>query len=459
MKAEPEPRFSPAAMDLAHEQRFLLLQHEEDGSSAGFGPRPVSSGGWRLRGPVDLTALEGALADVVSWHEPLRTALTSEDDVIRQSSIPPYAPELVVSDLSGVPERDRDTAAEEFLNRAESGVFDGQDPPWLWARLGRFDDRDAVLSVVARQPQVDVWSVHLLVQDVLASYGARLKGEEPEPRRTASYREYVARQHEPSAQEQKAASFDYWRERLSGAQPIVVPADHPPSSGPPQGTRRRRFTIDPDLGTRTTALAKRMRCSPFMVLFSVYLVHLGRMTGELNGVVWTLTPGPGRRHRQWEDTVGYFVNMMPLRADISRCETFREVVKRVRTTCIEAYPHEVPFVRLAAEAPEVIGSLEQGGMVVPGFQMSPHEFTLGEHSVAGLDCVPVRRRLSQALAPDVPDDAILWTMEVSPTGELLGAVNSSVDRFEASTIERMTKTFTGLLRGAVDDPDAPLDRI
>ncbi|MFB8765253.1 condensation domain-containing protein [Nocardiopsis alba] len=462
MPSDPRPSApldSPSTLPLAHEQEFLLLQHDEDGSSSGFGPRPVSSGGWRLRGPIDLDALRGAMGDVVEWHEPLRTALLAENGRIRQKVHPAYEPEPEVSDLSAVDEHDRDTAAEDFLNRSEALVFDEDGPPWIRVHLGRFDATDAVLSIVARQPQVDVWSVHLILRDLMAFYGARRGEDGSGPRRGPGYREYVSHQRSSTDVEARDASFDYWSTRLSGARPIVVPADRPPSGGEAMGTRRQRFTVDAELGLRTTDLAKSMRCSPFMVLFSVYLIHLGRSTGEWDGVVWTLTPGPGRRRRRWEDTVGYFVNMMPLRADISHCRTFREVVERVRSACIEAYPHEVPFVRLVAEAPEVMGALEQGGMVVPGFQMSPHEFTLGRHSAAGLDCVPVRRRLSQDLAPDVPDDAILWTMEVSPEGELLGAVNSSVERFEESTIEAMTTAFTRLLRCAVDAPDAPLDHV
>lgn len=441
------------------EQDFLRLQHENDGTSAGFGPRPISSGGWRLTGPWNSAVMARAIKDVVARHEALRTTIEAGPEGWCQRVHEPAAAPLLVRELSMKDGQSREERAEEFLNEIEAANFDVTQVPCLSVYVGRLDARDAVVVLVSHLPVVDVWSLGIVMKDIVTCYEARLAGKEPGEGQVHQYREYVHQQIEAAAEKSSNASFGYWRERLAGARAIALRADRPPAQGPIAGTRCDRFTVDAQLGTAALDLAKSMRCSPFMVLFSAYRVHLLRLTGMLDGVVWTLTSGPGRRRRWMEETVGYFVNMFPLRTDIADCQTFRDVITRVRTTGMEALRHEVPFVQLAQQASTAISELEQGGMVVPGFQMSPNPFVLRAQSAGEVGCSAVQRRLSQEVGPDIPDDAILFTAEVGHAGDLLFAVNSSIDRYDPDTIEAMLADFRTVLRAGVTTPDAPLDSI
>jgi hypothetical protein len=437
------------------EQEFLRLQHQEDGSTAGFGPRPISSGGWRLTGPVDPDVLRAALDDVVARHEPLRTMVVRGGDGWEQEVRDPCPARLEVRDLGADP-AGRDVRAERFLDEAESGRFDAAELPLLWAYLGRFDDRDAVLVLVAYLPLIDVWSLGVVMDDLAACYAARLAGGRPDLPDAPRYRDYVRRSEQEAAAGGADRSFEYWSARLAGARPVVIAADRPPNPDHPGVTRVDRFQIDAGLGSAALRLGRETGSSPFMVIFAAQLVHLQRMTGISDGVVWTLTPGPGRRHEWAEDTVGYFVNMSPLRTDISGCVSYRDVLTRVRATCLEAFPHEVPFVRLAQRAPEIVTGLEQGGMVVPGFAVFQNPAASKTRTAGPVEYAPVRRRLSQAQGPGIPDDAILWTIDVDPDGEIFCAVSSSTDRFEQSTMDRMLADFRDLFAAALADPDAPL---
>jgi condensation enzyme len=446
--AEPAVRF-PFSL----EQEFLRLQHENDGSSAGFGQRAISSGGWRVSGPLNIDVLTAALEDVIARHEPLRTAVVPAGEGWLQEVRDEGFARLTVVEIQDTGEP-REVQAERFLNEVESGTFNAGEPPLLWAFVGRFDQEDAVLALVAYLPLIDVWSIGLILREIATCYAERSAGRTPSLAPALQYREYVAAQGSSPA-----ASFEYWRARLDGAKAIALTADRSPADVPSGTTRVDRFSIEADLGSQALALGRSMGCSPFMVLFSVHLIQLHRLTGIADGVVWTLTSGAGRRQEHLANTVGYFVNMSPLRTDIAGCTTFRAVAERVRASCISAYPNEVPFVQLAQEAGASIAALEQGGMVVPGFALFQNPAERHRQSAGEVSFTSFPRRLSQDAGPGIPDDAILWTIEIEPSGELIYAISSSTDRYDSKTTRAMAEEFRQLFRNAVTMPDCPLTEI
>ncbi|QVJ02388.1 hypothetical protein KGD82_07480 [Nocardiopsis eucommiae] len=311
----------------------------------------------------------------------------------------PAPPALVLRDLVG---RDgtRDVRAEEFYNEIESDTFDPKESPALRAHLGRFDSRDSVLVLVACLPLIDVWSLNVVMADLMEYYAALREGREPRLPEVENYRGYVSGEQERWSGATIERAREYWNAALAGARPLAMTADHPPGDG--SVTSCRRFSVGPELGNAALGLARELNCSLFMLLQAVHLVHLHRLTGQADGVVWTLTPGPARNQRATRDMVGYFVNMSPLRVDISGCGTLRETVARVRAFCLESYRNEIPFVRLVEGAPELMATLEQGGLVVPGFAVfqnppAKHEDTPG--SLVHVPCADGCRRPKRWTSP------------------------------------------------------------
>ncbi|MGH3662374.1 MAG: condensation domain-containing protein [Micromonosporaceae bacterium] len=420
----------------------------------------MATSGWRLTGKLDLAALRSALADVVARHEPLRTLLMNCADGWRQEVRPPRTPALVVRQLPEVEGKSREILAEEFLNHVEAGRFDPSELPALWAFLGRFDEHDSVLVLVVFLPLIDGWSLGVVARDFAECYAARVNGETPSLAEPRQYREYVEWQRESADSALSNTASEYWLRKLRGANPIAVTPDRGASQDEFGGTISYRYSVGRQLGSDSTALAARMRSSLFMLLLAVYLTHLRKLTGNANGVVWALTAGPARRHRWLQETVGYFVNMVPIRNDLSGCATFREALEQVKATCLEAYAHEAPFARLAQVAREPISALERGGMVVPGFQVYQDPYAPREQEFGGMTIAPIRRPLEwQLSASDIPDDALLWTMELEASGELIGEVRCSAGRFKQETISGMVADFRSLLQRAVADPDFSLNGI
>jgi hypothetical protein len=435
---------------VGREQEFLRLQHAD-----GFGPRNISSGGWRLTGPVDLAALRQALDDVVARHEPLRTSL-ARGEAWHQEVWPPVPARLEARELTGTGRQSRQLAAEEFFNDLEAGTFPPE-LPLLWAYLGRFDPQDAVLVLVSFLPQVDVWSIGVIMDEIAACYGARVRAEPPGPAPARQYRDYVARQRSGSGATEAAAAYEYWRDRLRGAAPILLAADRGPAGGPGT-TQTHRFDLGGRLGGQVVGLARRLRSSPFSVLYAAHLLQLRRRTGATDGVIWTLGPGAGRRHRWTEQMVGYFVNMFPLRTELAGSADFGALVRRVRATALGALAHEVPFIELAEHALGEMAPPPGEGLIRPAFQMAQNPLrrrTTGEFGYAEIR----RRWLHQRVSPEIPDDGFLWTMELDRDGGLFGDLRCATDRFDRETLDGLVSEYCELLTTVVDDPAVRLDRL
>ncbi|MFJ6151631.1 condensation domain-containing protein [Micromonospora profundi] len=440
-----------SVVPLGLEQEFLRVQH-----TGGFGDRNISSGAWRITGRVEEDVLRRALADVVARHEALRTVLVRGSEQWHQEVRPPAETPLLVRDLGSGDDR-RDRRAEEFVNEVEAGTF-LPGVPLLWAYLGRFDDGDAVLVLVSFLPQVDVWSIGVVMRDLMRCYAARVRGADPDLPQPRQYAEYVARQRERAAAPGAGArAHRYWQDRLRGAAPIMLTPDRGPAAEPAP-TRCHRFELGGDRGARVLALARDLHGSPFSVLYAVYLLYLRRQTGARDGVVWTLGPGPGRRHRWTEDMVGYFVNMFALRTDWRSCVTVADLVRCVRDTSVGALTHEVPFIELAQHALGEMTPPPGDGLVRPAFQMAQNPARGGD--TGDLRYAEVtRRQVSQPVGPEIPDDGFLWTMELGRDGGLAGDIRCSAHRFDTATLDAMVADYTALLDAVSGEPHTRLDRL
>jgi hypothetical protein len=433
---------------LSFHQEFLRIM-DHGGDSSPFGPRYTAPGGWRILGEIDLAALQGALDDVVARHEALRTRVVLDDGDPYQQVLPPGSPNLLVTDLAAPADGDRDTAAEVFHNEVEAEVTVSVDEmPLLRAVLGRFDRRDAVFVLVGHHSVVDGWSAQLIMRDLAEYYDARRQGRPAKLLPTRQYGEYAAwqRSHADGPAVTKARAF--WRENLRGARIVPVPTDRPRDPDAPFVTGWYRFLIEDEVRTASLALAKQTRTSSFMVLLAAHLTHLREQTGLTDLTVLTFTPG---REPAWvQNTVGSFHNLLPLRTDITGCATFPEVLARVRATCLAAYAHDIPFIQILGEAPDLMSSVvADPDAAAVAFQLIQSPFIMDGKQIGDLRYVAMRRRLlSQAAGTQVPD-GILWALEPHPAGGIVGKAGYTTNLFDESTVVKMVADYRQVLRGTV----------
>jgi hypothetical protein len=433
---------------LSLQLEFLRLM--DSGSESGpFGPRYTIVAGWRVSGTVDVAALQASLDDVVGRHEALRTRLVLTEAEAYQQICPPSSPELTIRELSVPVQADRDRATEEFLNEVEATVSVTGEPPRVRAVLGRFDSTDSVLVLVAHHSLVDGLSVHVLMRDLTAIYAARRAGRPHGLPAIRQYRDYVAWQYEQLGTPAAEAARGFWREYLRGARMLPLPTDRPRRPGA-YTTGWHRFMMAEEFRTATIKAAREYRSSPFMVLMAAFMVVLRNRTGWTDLVVPTLTGG---RQPSWtQDVIGTFYNFMPLRADISDCTTFGEVVAKVRASCLAAYPHEVPFPVLAQEAPELMETVMDPGAAAIAFQIIQHGVELGGQPDDELTYTAIRRRVvSTPVGSQIPD-GILAELDLHPDGGMFGKVAFTRHMYDDSTVTAIMADLKQVLTETILSP-------
>jgi hypothetical protein len=430
--------------------QFEFLRMMDNGSDHGpFSERYTIVVGWRVHGELNVDAMRVALADVVERHETMRTLLVLGEDAY-QEVYPPSEPDLEVRDLSGEADPDgRDAATERFINDVELNVSIPNTTPRIRVVLGRFDPEDAVLVIVAHHAVVDGWGAQVLMRDLAVCYAARRDGKAPDLPPARQYREFVAWQQAHVVSPAADAAREFWREQLRGAKMLALPTDRPRTTDP-YTTGWHRWMFGDEFRTATLTQAREHRASPFMVLLAAFMTVLRDRTGETDLVVPTLTGG---RTSDWmQDVAGTCYNFTPLRADISGCVTFGEVLNRVRTACLKTYRHELPFPLIMQEAPELMATAASPNGAPPAFQVIQHGVKIDADLAGGPRFDAVRRRVvSTPVGSQIPD-GILAELDLHPDGGMFGKAAYVQHLFDESTVVGLMADLRDVLVTTLIDP-------
>ncbi|HEU0077711.1 MAG TPA: condensation domain-containing protein, partial [Longimicrobiaceae bacterium] len=327
------------------QQRLWLVDRLEPNRAAYNMPYAL-----RLRGAPDVGALRASLDALVERHETLCTVFADRDGTPVQVIHPPAPVPLPVIDLGGLPAGAREPHAARLAREEALRPFDLARGPLLRCTLLRLGEADHVLCFTLHHVVSDGWSMDVLVREVSTLYAAFERGEEPRlPELPVQYADYAVWQRRWLSGAVLEEHLDFWRTALRGAPPLLeVPTDHPRAAG--QGTRAggHLFALPAELSRGLRALAEREGATLFMTLLAGWQVLLGRWAGQEDVVLGT--PVAGRTRRETEGLIGFFVNMLPLRTDLSGDPTWSELLGRVREAALRAYEHqELPFEKLVEE--------------------------------------------------------------------------------------------------------------
>jgi thioesterase domain-containing protein len=340
----------PALVPVARPERvplsfaqFRLWFLDRGGAGAAYHVPSV----WRLSGEIDEGALGLALRDVVVRHESLRTVYADADGVPEQRVVEAERVGPLLA-CARVDAGDVDGLAEEFAARE----FDLRVDIPLRAALFTIGPGESVLVVVAHHIATDGWSTGVFARDLSQAYEARASGKDPAwvplpvqyPDFAVWQRESLTGEDDPSRLLSGEAEF--WRRRLEGAPALLnLPVDRPRPAAASYRGAVVRTGMPAGLHGRLLEVARAQGCTLFMVLH-----------GALAVLLWAYGAGEdiplgtafaGRTDEALENLVGFFVETLVLRTDLSGDPTFREVLDRVHTVDLEAYSHQdVPFERV-----------------------------------------------------------------------------------------------------------------
>ncbi len=433
----------PCPLSFAQQRLWFLEQLEPDG------PYKVPAA-FRLRGRLNVGALEQSVNEVVRRHEVLRTTFAEVEGRPVQVVAPRLTLSVPVEDLSRLTEAERAERASHTAARLSRRPFDLRRGPLVGVALVRLTEDEHLFWFLMHHIVSDGWSIGVLVNELSAAYEAYDAGRRPElPELPVQYADFAVWQRGWLRGEALARQIKYWKERLGGGPPALeLPTDRP--RPPVQSYRGALLTrlVDAGLTARLKELARREGVTPYMLLLAVFKTLLRRHAGQEDIVVGT--PVANRNRTELEPLIGFFVNTLVLRTDLSGDPSFRELLGRVRDVTLGAFAHQdVPFEKLVEELqPERDTSRTPLFQVMFSLQNAPPPPPrMGGVEVGALEDVATVSLFDLSL--DVTERA----------DGLLCALEYNTDLFDDSTAGRMLDQFVVLLDAATADPTARLGRL
>ncbi|HYX22785.1 MAG TPA: amino acid adenylation domain-containing protein, partial [Thermoanaerobaculia bacterium] len=408
----------------------------------------------RVRGGLDVPALERALAALMARHAALRTVIREVDGEPVQRAMTGLAPDFAVVQAREWSEE----GLQQRLARVAWRPFDLAAGPPLRARVYERAGGERVLLLAVHHAVCDFWSLALAARELAALYA----GEELAAP-NLQYSDFVPWQAELLARRGEEL-WSYWRAALDGVRDLDLPADRP---RPPVQTWRglsRAAALPAELAAALRGLAAARGATLFAALLAAFQAQLGRYAGQDDFAVGS--PTAGRGAPEWAGVVGYFVNPVALRADLAGDPPFRALVERARRTALAGLEHAgLPVVLVAerlrpvrdpARPPlfQAMLALEQRR---PGDDPGLAAFALGEDGarirLGGLELESI------GLAERRAQFEVSLNAAELPGGGLGLSLEVNAGLFDAATAERMLGHFRTLLAAAVADPERPLSAL
>jgi len=405
-----------------------------------------------LEGPLEVKALQKSFDEVVRRHEILRTTLTLADGRPIQVVEPPREDMLPFIDLSGVPSEERETRAEELAIEQARKPFDLAKGPLLRAALLRLDYERHALLLTLHHVITDWWSFSVLYRELLVLYQAFLSGSTaPLPELSIQYGDYARWQRESLHGKELETLVSYWKQQLSNCPHFLnLPADHPRPVRPAFHGRRLRFQFPKELYRALEDLSQAEDVTPFVTTLAVFLVLLYCYTAQEQILVGT--PSANRSKLETEGLIGFFLNTLVLRGDVTGDPTFRELLQRLRESVVGAHAHEnLPFQKLVEELKP-----ERNWNVPPLIQVV---FVFLSTASPNLDAaipqltVSEFPRLKLRNVEIISSELDLTLCLQSCSDYLDGFFEYNTELFEQTTISRMIEHLRALMENVVANPD------
>jgi amino acid adenylation domain-containing protein len=411
----------------------------------------------RLRGQLDMGALGRSWLTIIERHASLRTTFSaidgqpvqhlsgSREDARR--NVRGDAP-LPLIDLSGLPETLREAEAQRLVAATTLRPFDLRAGPLWRALLVRLAESEHVALLVVHHIVTDGWSMGLLMRELTTLYAAFAQGQpSPLPALPIQYVDFALWQREWLRGPARDHQLTYWKEQLQGLTPLELPLDRP---RPPVQTYRgatQTLTLARELTDALAALSRSESVTLYMTLLAAFQALLHRYTGQTDIAVGT--PIAGRNHSEIENLIGFFINTLVMRTQLDGAGglSFRELLRRVRRVCLDAYAHQdIPFEHLL-EALHPARDLSR----TPLFQVFFNMLNFPDIAMNLRGLTVAGQPLSEFGAKF---DLTLQVQE-QPDGLRLTAIYNT-DLLDAARVAELLAQYQQLLAQATDHPEAAI---
>ncbi|HKQ77025.1 MAG TPA: amino acid adenylation domain-containing protein, partial [Blastocatellia bacterium] len=434
----PAPRDGDLPLSFAQQRLWFLDQLDPDNPNYNI-PSSI-----RLQGALNIEALRKCFNEIIRRHEALRTTFHSIDGRAAQVISPPFALRLPLIDLEEFPDVEREAVAARLAAEEARKPFDLAQGPLLRASLVRLGIEDHALLFTMHHIVSDAWSTGVLIKEVVALYDAFcLDSPSPLPELPIQYADFAVWQRQWLQGEALKSQLDYWQGQLGGKLPdLNLPTDHPRPPSPSYRGAGAVFSLSPELSQALVNLCRREGVTLFMTLLTAYKVLLYRYSGQ--GDIIVGSPISNRGRVETEGLIGFFVNTLALRTDLSGNPSFRESLSRIRNVSLGAYTHQdLPYEKLVA-ALELEREMHRQSIYQVWFVLQDAPMPMLSLPGLSVSALPVSVGVAKM------DLVLAMWGDASGIG---GSFQYDMDLFEPETINEMILDFEAVMKAATAAPE------
>jgi amino acid adenylation domain-containing protein len=427
------------------QQRLWFLDQMKPGN-----PLYNLGGAVRLRGFLDIAALEQSFNEIVRRHEALRTTFKTVDGQPVQMVAPTFKLALPILDWRQLEQNEQETEVLRLAEDEAQRPFDLANGLLIRITLVRMADTEYVALLTMHHIVSDAWSMSVFVRELSTLYEAFTAGNpSPLPELPIQYPDFAAWQRQWLQGEVLETQLSYWRKQLGDSLPVLqLPTDRPRPRVQTFRGAEYSFSLDSELTKALKELSQQEEVTLFMTLLAAFKTLLYRYTFQKDVLVGS--PVANRNQTETEQLIGFFINTLVLRTDLSGNPTFRELLERVRKITWDAYDHQdLPFEKLVEELqPERDLSYSPLFQVKFMLDNSPEEeLKFSDVTLSSLNLENSTAKLDLSLDMFETDS------------ELRGSFEYNIDLFDEASIARMADHFYGLLSGIVANPEQPIAQL
>ncbi|MCC5659230.1 amino acid adenylation domain-containing protein [Nostoc sp. XA010] len=431
-------------LSFGQEQIWLLNQLEPNN------PFYNEQAALRLRGNLNVVALEQSLNKIIARHEALRTNFRTFNEQPIQVIAESLTLNLSVVDLTELPESEREIACQQLATAEAIRPFDLANSGLIRASVLQLTELEHVLLLTLHHIVFDAWSVGVLMRELAIIYSALCNNLSPElPELQIQYGDFAIWQRQWLQTEVLQRQLNYWQQLLKNAPSLLeLPTDRPRPAIQTFRGARQHIKLSIELSEALANFSKQEKATLFTTLFTAFVTLLYRYTGSDDILVGT--PIANRDRLETENLIGFFVNTLVLRTDLSGNPSFKQLLSRVRQLMSQAYAHsDLPFEELVKALQP-----ERDLSHTPLFQVM---FLLQNASISQVDLTGLTVSPLMTERTTAKFDLTLF-MENTTTG-LVSTWEYNTDLFDPGTIERMAGHFVTLLSGIVANPKEQISQL
>jgi amino acid adenylation domain-containing protein len=443
-KIEPVSREEKLPLSFAQTRLWFLAQLEPDSSDYNI-PAPV-----RLLGNLDIVALEQCFNEVVQRHEILRTSFITVDGEPIQVIAPSLQLNLSIIDLQRLPATEQNNKIQELITEEALKPFDLSKIPLFRMKLLRLSEAEHILILILHHIIFDMWSVEVLLQEVKVIYENLTTGKSsPLPDLPIQYADFAVWQRQYLKNEVLENHLNYWKQQLSGTLPVLhLPTNRPRSAVTYNHGAIHDFALPKDLSDAIQAFSQQEGVTLYMTLLAALNALLYTYNQQEDILIGS--PIANRNQVDLEPLIGFFVNTIILRTNLSGNPSFRDLLVRVRELTLGAYAHqELPFEKLV-EALQPNRKHGEFPLVQVWFVLE--NALLTEMKLADVNLIDME------FYNGIANYELRLSISETSDG-LKGSLDYKSELFAATTIVEMVKNLEIILRQVVDKPDISLNEL